>query len=122
MITSETVLEVADNSGAKRVKCFRVLGGFKKLTGGIGDIIIVSVQDALPKTKVSKGEVHRALVIRTKKELRRKDGSTIKFDTNAAILLTKQNEPLGTRVFGPVPRELRNKGFMKVLSLAPEVL
>lgn len=122
MITSETVLEVADNSGAKKVKCFRVLGGFKKLTGGIGDIIIVSVQDALPKTKVSKGEVHRALVIRTKKELRRKDGSTIKFDTNAAILLTKQNEPLGTRVFGPVPRELRNKGFMKVLSLAPEVL
>jgi large subunit ribosomal protein L14 len=100
----------------------RVLGGFKKLTGGIGDIIIVSVQQALPKTKVNKGDVYRALVVRTKKEIRRKDGSTVKFDTNAAVLLNKQNEPIGTRVFGPVPRELRSKGFMKILSLAPEVL
>jgi len=122
MINSETVLEVADNSGAKKVKCFRVLGGFRKMTGGIGDIIIVSVQQALPKTKVNKGDVYRALVVRTKKEIRRKDVSTVKFDTNAAVLLNKQNEPIGTRVFGPVPRELRSKGFMKILSLAPEVL
>jgi large subunit ribosomal protein L14 len=122
MIQVETSLEVADNSGAKSVACIKVLGGSKRRYASVGDIIVVSVKDAMPHSKVKKGDIMQAVVVRTAKELRRMDGSYIKFDTNAAVLLTKQGEPVGTRIFGPVARELRAKNFMKIVSLAPEVL
>jgi len=122
MIQTESVLEVADNSGARRVKCIKVLGGSKRRYARVGDVIVVAVQEALPGGKVKKGEVQRAVVVRTAKEFRRKDGSSIRFDENAAVLLSKQDEPIGTRIFGPVTRELRGKGYMKIISLAPEVL
>ncbi|ROL60484.1 50S ribosomal protein L14 [Bacteroidetes/Chlorobi group bacterium MS-B_bin-24] len=122
MIQEETNLVVADNSGAKRVRCIRVLGGHEKRYATVGDIIVVSVKSALPQSAVKKGEVCRAVVVRTKKEIKRKDGSFIRFDDNAAVILNNQGEPRGTRVFGPVARELREKNFMKIISLAPEVL
>jgi len=122
MIQTETVLQVADNSGARRVKCIKVLGGSKRRYARVGDVIVVAVKEAMPNGKVKKGEVQRAGVVRTAKEFRRPDGSSIRFDENAAVLLSKQNEPLGTRIFGPVTRELRSKGYMKIVSLAPEVL
>jgi len=122
MIQNETVLQVADNSGAKRVKCIKVLGGSKRRYASVGDIIVVAVKEAMPGGKVKKGEVQRAVVVRTAKEFRRADGSSIRFDENAAVLLSKNNEPMGTRIFGPVTRELRAKGYMKIVSLAPEVL
>ncbi|MDR2488637.1 MAG: 50S ribosomal protein L14 [Desulfovibrio sp.] len=122
MIQVESALEVADNSGAKRVACIKVLGGSKRRYASVGDIIMVSVKDAMPHSKVKKGDVMQAVIVRTAKELRRPDGSYIKFDTNAAVLLTKQGEPVGTRIFGPVARELRARNFMKIVSLAPEVL
>ncbi len=122
MISVETRLGVADNSGAKEVQCIKVLGGSKRRSAGVGDIIVVSIKDAIPRGKVKKGEVHRAVVVRTRKETYRSDGSSIRFDSNAAVILSKQNEPIGTRIFGPVPRELRAKKFMKIVSLAPEVL
>jgi large subunit ribosomal protein L14 len=122
MIQVESALEVADNSGAKRVACIKVLGGSKRRYASVGDIIMVSVKDAMPHSKVKKGDVMQAVIVRTAKELRRSDGSYIKFDTNAAVLLTKQGEPVGTRIFGPVARELRARNFMKIVSLAPEVL
>ncbi|ATX82764.1 LSU ribosomal protein L14P [Mariprofundus ferrinatatus] len=122
MIQNETVLQVADNSGAKSVKCIKVLGGSKRRYASVGDVIVVAVREAMPGGKVKKGEVQRAVVVRTAKEFRRVDGSSIRFDENAAVLLSKQNEPLGTRIFGPVTRELRAKGYMKIVSLAPEVL
>lgn len=122
MIQTESVLEVADNSGARKVTCIKVLGGSKRRYASVGDIIVVAVKDAAPGGKVKKGEVQRAVVVRTAKEFRRKDGSSIRFDENAAVLLTKANEPIGTRIFGPVTRELRSKGYMKIISLAPEVL
>lgn len=122
MIQVETNLDVADNSGAKRLSCIKVLGGSRRRYASVGDIIVVSVKDAMPHSKVKKGDVMRAVVVRTKKEVRRNDGSYIKFDTNSAVLLNKQNEPVGTRIFGPVARELRAKNFMKIVSLAPEVL
>lgn len=122
MIQNETVLEVADNSGARKVACIKVLGGSKRRYARVGDVIVVAVKDAAPGGKVKKGEVQRAVVVRTAKEFRRADGSSIRFDENAAVLLTKNGEPIGTRIFGPVTRELRNKGYMKIISLAPEVL
>ncbi|MGQ9818801.1 MAG: 50S ribosomal protein L14 [Candidatus Kapaibacteriales bacterium] len=122
MIQEETNLVVADNSGAKRVRCIRVLGGQGKRYATVGDIVVVSVKTALPNSAVKKGEVCRAVIVRTKKEVRRKDGSYIRFDDNAAVILNNQGEPRGTRVFGPVARELREKNFMKIVSLAPEVL
>ncbi len=122
MIRTETVLEVADNSGAKKVLCFRILGGSKRRSASVGDIIVVAVQEALPDSKVKKGEVHKAVIVRTKKEVRRPDGSFIRFDNNAAVLINEAREPIGTRIFGPVARELRGKNFMKIVSLAPEVL
>ncbi len=122
MIQMESVLDVADNSGAKRVKCIKVLGGSKRKYAGIGDIIPVSVKDAAPNGKVKKGQIARAVIVRTKKEVRRPDGSYIRFDTNSAVLINKENEPVGSRIFGPVARELRAKRFMKIVSLAPEVL
>ena len=122
MIQVESSLQVADNSGAKRVACIKVLGGSKRRYATVGDIIVVSVQEAIPHAKVKKGEVMRAVIVRTAKEIRRPDGTYIKFDTNAAVLLNKQGEPVGTRIFGPVARELRAKNFMKIVSLAPEVL
>jgi len=122
MIQTESVLQVADNSGARRVKCIKVLGGSKRRYASVGDVIVVAVKEAMPNGKVKKGEVQRAVVVRTAKEFRRADGSSIRFDENAAVLLSKQNEPLGTRIFGPVTRELRAKGYMKIVSLAPEVL
>lgn len=122
MIQAESVLDVADNSGAKRVKCVKVLGGSKRRYAGIGDIIMVSVKDAAPNGKVKKGQIHRAVIVRTKKEVRRRDGSYIRFDRNSAVLINKENEPVGSRIFGPVARELRAKQFMKIVSLAPEVL
>ena len=118
----QTNIGVADNSGARKVQCIKVLGGSKKRSGTIGDIIIVSVKDAIPKGKVKKGEIYKALIVRTKKDFFRFDGSTIRFDKNAVVLLDKQEEPIGTRIFGPVTRELRSKKFMKIISLAPEVL
>jgi large subunit ribosomal protein L14 len=118
----QTRLEVADNSGAKQVQCIKVLGGSHRMIASVGDIIVVSVKDAIPKGKVKKGEVHRAIIVRTVKRIRRNDGSSIKFDRNAAVLINKQGEPIGTRIFGPVVRELRAKKFMKIISLAPEVL
>ena len=122
MIQQESVLDVADNSGAKRVLCIRVLGGTRRRYAGIGDVIVVSVQEALPNAKVKKGEVAKAVVVRTRREQSRPDGSYIKFDTNSAVLINDQNEPVGTRIFGPVARELRAKRFMKIISLAPEVV
>lgn len=122
MIQEETNLVVADNSGAKKIRCIRVLGGHDRRYAGIGDIIVVSVKSAIPGAGVKKGEVSRAVIVRTKKETRRKDGSFIRFDENAAVLLNAQGEPRGTRIFGPVARELRDKNYMKIISLAPEVL
>ncbi|MGD9308688.1 MAG: 50S ribosomal protein L14 [Desulfosarcina sp.] len=122
MIQAETRLTVADNSGARSVYCIKVLGGSKRRYAGIGDIIVVSVKEAIPNAKVKKGDVLRAVVVRTKKEIRRPDGSYIRFDDNSAVLINNQREPLGTRIFGPVARELRAKRFMKIVSLAPEVL
>lgn len=121
MIQMQTVLDVADNSGARKVMCFKVIGGSKRRYAGVGDIIKVSVKEAIPKSKVKKGDVMNAVVVRTKQGVRRSDGSLIRFDTNAAVLLNNQREPIGTRIFGPVTRELR-KAFMKIISLAPEVL
>jgi len=122
MIQTETVLEVADNSGAKKLKCIKVLGGSKRKYASVGDIIVASVKEAIPNGKVKKGAVARAVVVRTSKEIRRRDGSYIRFDTNAAVLINSEGEPIGTRIFGPVARELRNRQFMKIVSLAPEVL
>ncbi len=122
MIQQQSNLEVADNSGARRVMCIKVLGGSQRKTATVGDVIVVSIKDAIPRGKVKKGEVHRAVIVRTKRDIRRPDGSTIRFDKNAAVLITKLNEPIGTRIFGPVTRELRAKQFMKIVSLAPEVL
>ena len=122
MVQQETILEVADNSGAKRVQCIRVMGGSKRRYASVGDIIVVSVKEAIPNAPIKKGEVKKAVVVRVKKEIRRPDGTYIRFDQNAAVLISEQGEPLGTRVFGPVSRELRNKNFMKIVSLAPEVL
>ncbi len=122
MIQSETRLTVADNSGAKELYCIKVLGGSRRRYAGIGDIIVVTVKVALPNSKVKKGDVLKAVVVRTKKEIRRPDGSLIRFDENSAVLINNQREPIGTRIFGPVARELRAKKFMKIISLAPEVL
>lgn len=122
MIQMQTVLTAADNSGARRVQCIKVLGGSKRRYAGVGDIIKVSVKDAIPRGKVKKGEVYNAVVVRTRKGVRRPDGSLIRFDGNAAVLLTAKLEPIGTRIFGPVTRELRTGSFMKIISLAPEVL
>jgi large subunit ribosomal protein L14 len=122
MIQVESNLEVADNSGARRVQCIKVLGGSKRKTAGVGDIIVVSVKEAIPRGKVKKGTVERAVIVRTAYPVRRQDGSVIRFDRNAAVLINKQNEPIGTRIFGPVVRELRAKKSMKIISLAPEVL
>jgi len=122
MIQMQTLLNVADNSGAKRVQCIKVLGGSKRRYAGIGDVIKVSVKDAIPRGKVKKGDVYNAVVVRTRKGVRRSDGSLIRFDGNAAVLLNNQLQPIGTRIFGPVTRELRSERFMKIISLAPEVL
>lgn len=122
MIQMQTVLEVADNSGARKVQCIKVLGGSKRRYAGVGDIIKVSVKGAIPRGKVKKGEVYNAVVVRTAKGVRRPDGSLIRFDRNAAVLLNNQLQPIGTRIFGPVTRELRGDRFMKIISLAPEVL
>ncbi len=122
MIQMQTVLDAADNSGARRVQCIKVLGGSKRRYAGIGDVIKVTVKDAIPRGKVKKGEIYNAVVVRTRKGVRRKDGSLIRFDGNAAVLLSPRLEPIGTRIFGPVTRELRTNQFMKIISLAPEVL
>lgn len=122
MIQMQTILDAADNSGARRVQCIKVLGGSKRRYASVGDIIKVSVKDAIPRGKVKKGEVYNAVVVRTRKGVRRKDGSLIRFDGNAAVLLNSRLEPIGTRIFGPVTRELRTNQFMKIISLAPEVL
>ena len=122
MIQNETNLSIADNSGAKRVQCIKVLGGSKRRYAAVGDVIVVSVKEAAPRGRVKKGDVHRAVVVRTSKEIRRRDGSAIRFDDNASVLISKDLEPIGTRIFGPVTRELRAKSFMKIISLAPEVL
>jgi len=122
MIQMQTVLEAADNSGARRVQCIKVLGGSKRRYANVGDVIKVSVKDAIPRGKVKKGEIYNAVVVRTRKGVRRKDGSLIRFDGNAAVLLNARLEPIGTRMFGPVTRELRTNQFMKIISLAPEVL
>jgi large subunit ribosomal protein L14 len=122
MIQMQTVLDAADNSGARRIQCIKVLGGSKRRYAGVGDVIKVSVKDAIPRGKVKKGEVYNAVVVRTRKGVRRKDGSLIRFDGNAAVLLNARLEPIGTRIFGPVTRELRTNRFMKIISLAPEVL
>ena len=122
MVQMQTVLDVADNSGAKKVMCIKVLGGSKRKYASIGDVIVVSVKDAIPRGRVKKGDVHQAVIVRTAKETYRPDGSAIRFDKNAAVLINKQGEPIGTRIFGPVTRELRAKRFMKIISLAPEVL
>ena len=122
MIQTETRLRVADNSGAKLVSCIKVLGGSKRRYASLGDIIVVTVKEAMPNSKVKKGEVVKAVIVRTAKEIRRLDGSHIRFDDNSAVLISEQGEPIGTRIFGPVARELRAKKFMKIISLAPEVL
>lgn len=122
MIQDYTVLDVADNSGAKKVMCFHVLGGSGKRYATLGDVIVVTVKEAVPQASVKKGDVARAVVVRTAKEVRREDGSYVRFDRNAAVLINTQGEPIGTRIFGPVARELRRKKFMKIISLAPEVL
>ena len=122
MIQMQSQLDVADNSGARRVQCIKVLGGSKRKTAGVGDVVVVSVKEAIPRGRVKKGDVHRAVIVRTAKEIRREDGSAIRFDRNAAVLVNAQGEPVGTRIFGPVTRELRARKFMKIISLAPEVL
>jgi large subunit ribosomal protein L14 len=122
MIQMQTVLTAADNSGAKRMMCIKVLGGSKRKYASVGDVIVVAVKEALPQSRVKKGDVKRAVVVRTRKEIRRADGSYIKFDVNSAVIINDANEPVGTRIFGPVARELRAKKFMKIVSLAPEVL
>ncbi|MBR4115366.1 MAG: 50S ribosomal protein L14 [Bacteroidales bacterium] len=122
MIQVESNLDVADNSGARKVQCIKVIGGAGRRYASVGDVIIVSVKKAIPKGKVKQGDVQRALIVRTKKEIRREDGSTIRFDSNAAVLVNKDGEPIGTRIFGPVTRELRAAGYVKIMSLAPEVL
>ena len=122
MIQMQTNLEVADNSGARRVQCIKVLGGSKRKTAGVGDTIVVSVKEAIPRGRVKKGDVIKAVIVRTAKEIRRQDGSSIRFDRNAAVLINAQGEPIGTRIFGPVTRELRSRNHMKIISLAPEVL
>jgi len=122
MIQQESMLKIADNTGAKRALCIRVLGGSRRRYARVGDVVVVTIKDALPNAPVKKGEVARAVVVRTKKEMRRKDGSYIRFDDNAAVLISPQGEPRGTRIFGPVGRELREKRYMKIVSLAPEVL
>jgi large subunit ribosomal protein L14 len=122
MIQMQTNLDVADNSGARRVQCIKVLGGSKRRFATVGDVIVVSVKEAIPRGRVKKGDVHQAVIVRTAREIRRADGSSIRFDRNAAVLINKQGEPIGTRIFGPVTRELRAKKFMKIVSLAPEVL
>jgi len=122
MIQMRTRLEVADNSGARSVQCVKVLGGSKRKTATIGDVIVVSVKEAIPRGRVKKGDVHKAVIVRTRFAVRRPDGSLVRFDRNAAVLISKEGEPIGTRIFGPVTRELRSKGYMKIISLAPEVL
>ncbi len=122
MIQAETNLSIADNSGARRVQCIKVLGGSKRKYASVGDVIVVTVKEAIPRARDKKGEIMRAVVVRTAKEIRRPDGSAIRFDRNAAVLIDKQGEPVGTRIFGPVTRELRAKRYMKIISLAPEVL
>ncbi|MBL4599102.1 MAG: 50S ribosomal protein L14 [Rhizobiaceae bacterium] len=122
MIQMQSTLDVADNSGARRVMCIKVLGGSKRRYASVGDIIVVSVKEAIPRGRVKKGDVLRAVVVRTAKDIRRADGSVIRFDSSAAVIVNTNKEPLGTRIFGPVPRELRAKGHMKIISLAPEVL
>ncbi len=122
MIQMQSKLDVADNSGAKTVQCIKVLGGSKRRTASVGDIVVVSVKEAIPRGRVKKGEVLKAVIVRTKKEIRRVDGSAIRFDSNAAVLVNAQGEPIGTRIFGPVTRELRAKNLMKIVSLAPEVI
>ncbi|OPY17616.1 50S ribosomal protein L14 [Syntrophus aciditrophicus] len=122
MIQMQTVLNVADNSGAKKVACIKVLGGSKRRYAGVGDVIVVAVKEAMPNSKVKKGDVMKAVIVRTAKEVRRQDGSYLKFDDNSAVLISNQMEPIGTRIFGPVARELRARQFMKIISLAPEVL
>ncbi len=122
MIQMQTNLDVADHSGARRVQCIKVLGGSKRKFASVGDVIVVTVKEAIPRGRVKKGDVHRAVIVRTAKEIRRPDGSTIRFDRNAAVLINKTGEPIGTRIFGPVVRELRAKRFMKIISLAPEVI
>ena len=122
MIIPESKLEVADNSGARRVQCIRILGGSKRRWATVGDVIVVSVKEAIPRGRVKKGDVHRAVIVRTAKEIRRTDGTSIRFDRNAAVLLNNADEPIGTRIFGPVTRELRARRYMKIISLAPEVL
>ena len=122
MIQMQTNLDVADNSGAKKVQCIKVLGGAKRKYASVGDVIVVSVKDAIPRGRVKKGDVRRAVIVITAKEIKRSDGSTIKFDKNAAVILNNAGELIGTRIFGPVVRELRSKNFMKIVSLAPEVL
>lgn len=122
MIIPETSLDIADNSGARRVQCIRILGGSRRRWAGVGDVIVVSVKEAIPRGRVRKGDVHRAVIVRTAKEIRREDGTSIRFDRNAAVLLSNAGEPIGTRIFGPVTRELRARRYMKIVSLAPEVL
>ena len=122
MVQMQTILDVADNSGAKKVMCIKVLGGSKRKYASIGDVIVVSIREAIPNAKVKKGDVAKAVIVRTRKEVSRQDGSYIRFDVNSAVLVDKDNEPIGTRIFGPVARELREKNFMKIVSLAPEVL
>ena len=122
MIIPESNLEVADNSGARRVQCIRIIGGSKRRWATVGDVIVVTVKEAIPRGRVKKGEVHRAVIVRTSKEIRRPDGTAIRFDRNAAVLLSNTDEPIGTRIFGPVTRELRARRYMKIISLAPEVL
>ena len=122
MIQMQTNLKVADNSGARRLQCIKVLGGSKRRTASVGDVIVVTVKEAIPHGRVKKGEIHRAVIVRTAKDVQRPDGTAIRFDSNAAVLITPQGEPVGTRIFGPVTRELRAKRFMKIISLAPEVL
>tara|TARA_B100002051_G_C16725513_1_gene635060 strand:- start:37 stop:405 length:369 start_codon:yes stop_codon:yes gene_type:complete len=122
MIQMQSKLFVADNSGARKIQCIKVLGGSKRRFASLGDIIVVSIKDAIPRAKVKKGDVYKAVIVRTTKDFKRKDGTTIRFDKNAAVLLDKQEEPIATRIFGPVTRELRTKKFMKIISLAPEVI
>ena len=122
MIQMQTNLDVADNSGARRVQCIKVLGGSKRKYASVGDVIVISVKEAIPRGRVKKGDVRKAVVVRTSKEVRRDDGTAIRFDSNAAVILNNTGEPIGTRIFGPVVRELRAKNFMKIISLAPEVL
>ena len=122
MIQMQTIMNVADNSGAKKVQCIKVLGGSKRRTASVGDVVVVSIKEAIPRARVKKGDKHRAVIVRTAKDVKRPDGSTIRFDKNAAVLINQKGEPIGTRIFGPVVRELRAKKYMKIASLAPEVI